>query len=157
MRRQAPVLYPQRVAAPAVGQEFVLRPTGQGGILVQSITFTLTTSAVVANRIPTLVLSDGTDTILRFQAPTALAASLVATWQAYDGAFPNAGAAGITTLGWPNQGLWIPQGYSLTSVTVGLDGAGDQYSGIIAFVQEFTSGPDYTAQPTELMHTEPLD
>lgn len=156
LRRQAPILAPQVVAQPAVGAEFTLRPQGQGGILVQSLLFTFTASAVVGNRVPSLALSDGTTVIWRTQAPTNVAAAGVVPYVAFDGGFPNTAAGGLVTLGWPNQGLWIPQGYSLSSVTAGLDAAGDQYSGIVAYWQEFTSGPDYYAIPVELMHTESL-
>jgi hypothetical protein len=118
--------------------------------------FTLATSVAVANRIPTLVLSDGTLNVWRVQAPAPVAAGATVTYVGYDGAIPNTGAGGLVTLGWPNQGVYIPQGWSLASVTAGPLDVADQYSAIVAYVQEYTSGPEYYALPTELVHTESL-
>lgn len=156
LRRQAVVLFPQAVVNPPAGQEFTLTPRGQGGILVQSIIFTFTASAAVGNRVPNLVLSDGTSVIWRQQAPANVAAAGSVTYTGFDGAIPQTGIGGLVTLSWPNQGLWIPQGYTLSSLTAGIDPIADQYSNIVAYVQEFSSGPEYYVIPVELLHSESL-
>lgn len=154
--RQQPRLFPFPVPSPAAGQEFRLTPQGQGGWLVQSLQFTLATSVAVANRSPLLTLTDGTTPFLRFDVPAVVAASATVRYQAYEGAFPAVGVSGLVTLGWPARGVWLPQGYSLQSATALLDVA-DQYSGIIAYVLEIPSGPDWYGFPFQLIHAEAGD
>jgi hypothetical protein len=156
MLRQQPRLFPFLVTPPAAGAEFQLTPKGQGGWLVQSIAYTLTTSVAVANRLPALVVSDGTTPFMRFEAPAAIPASIAARFQAYEGAFPTVGSGGLVTLSWPGRGVWLPQGYTLTSATAAIDIA-DQYSAIVAYVLEIPSGPDWYGFPFQLIHSEDSD
>lgn len=156
MLTQQPRLFPQTVPSPAAGTEFVLRPQGQGGILVQSIAFAFTASIAVANRIPRLVVSDGTTAYMKFSAPAAVVAAGAPAYQAYEGAIPSVAADGLVTLAWPTRGVWLPQGYTLASATVALDVA-DQYSAIVAYVLEIPSGPEWYGFPFQLIHSEPSD
>lgn len=146
----------QPVTSPAAGAEFSVVPIFDGGSLVQSVLFRFTASAAVANRVPSLVVTDGNRTFQRFQAPAVVAAAGQVTYTAFDGAIPNVGGGGLVTLGWPNGGVWLPQGFVLASSTALLDVA-DQYDQIVAYVQVMPSGPYYAATPTELTYLEPLD
>lgn len=153
---QAPLLFAQPVPAPPAGQEWVLKPTGRGGILVRNLTFRFTASAAVANRLPTIVATGSDGVFWREEAPAVVAAAGIVRYQAYDGDIPHVGGGGLVTLGWPAGGLWLPQGFTLGSLTTLLDVA-DQYDQVNAYIQELPSGPWFGAWPTAVMYAEPTD
>ena len=140
----------------AAGAEILVVPTGLGGIRIWSLCFTFTADAVVGNRTPTLVASDGAAVFWRAAAPVVVAANGVVTYTAFQGAFPNTAANGLVTLSWPQDGLYLRQGDRLATVTAGLD-PGDAYSNIVAYVEEYPSGPDYGMEPAAVSRVTPLD
>jgi hypothetical protein len=66
-------------------------------------------------------------------------ANLTFNYAAFDGSPMSTAAVSIIHLAWPTNGVVLPIGCSLRSVTVGLDVA-DQYSNIVAFVEELSAG-----------------
>lgn len=156
VRRQTPRLYPVALPSPAAGAELSLTPTGLGGWLVQSLRWTLTTSAAVGNRTPRLDVTDGTSTLIQLDVPAVIAPSTAVRYQAFEGAFPSVGAGGLVTLSWPVRGVWLAQGYNIRSATAGLDVA-DQYSSIVAYVLEIPSGSEWYGFPMQLIHVESSD
>lgn len=128
---------------PAAGAEISITPSGLGFWRILSLVFTLTTSAVVANRAPSLAASDGTSRYWRSGAVAVLAASLAGDWSAFPGSTAAGSANGVTHLAFPEGGLLLPPGYRLTTVTAGIDVA-DQYSAVAALVEELLTGEGST-------------
>lgn len=146
---------PQAIPTPAAGAEWSFTPQGMGGVLVKSLRFQFTTSAVVGNRLPRVVADDQTTIWWEAAAPTAVAATTTATYAAFDGGTPGTAANGLVTLSWPRTGLWLPQGNRLRSITPALDVA-DQYSNLAVLLYELPSGPFVRMDPTDLLMFEPL-
>lgn len=126
---------------PAPGAEFVIPNSGVGNWLVLSIVAVLTTSAVVANRLVTLVADDGTTIYWRGGASAVQAASLVDNYSAFAGASGSPAVANFVPIDFPGDGLWLPQGFRLRSQTTAID-VGDQYSAIALQVLELPIGPE---------------
>lgn len=141
---------------PAVGAEITIKPIGLGGIRIWSLCFTFTASAAVGNRIVNLTASDGAAVFWRGQAPANVAAGGVVAYTAYQGAIPGVGVGGLVVLGWPQDGLYLRQGDQLVTQTTGLDVL-DAYSSVVAYVEEYPSGPDYTMEPAAVSRATPLD
>lgn len=134
------------LAAPAAGAEFSFRPNLGGGWLFHSLTFILTTDATVQTRVPTLQASNGSDVYLQMVGSNGQVASTVNRYTAYPGASNGSQGGGIISFDFPSQGLWIPQGNTLSSVTVNL-AAADQYSVIVAQVTEYPTDVDWPITP----------
>lgn len=140
----------QRVAlvtAPAAGAEFALTAPGNGLWRVLSIAFRLVASAAVANRTVTLVADDGSSVWFRSAPTIQQTAAQTVDYGAYAGGAPGgvSGVAGSMPL--VQDGLWLQPGWRLRSITSGID-ALDQYSAIVALVEEFPSGPETEWAPT---------
>lgn len=151
---QAPRWFIQRFPASAPGAEFDFTPNRLGTWIIRRLCFTFATSAVVANRIPSFLVTDGNDVTWRAAAPAAIAAGITTNFTAYQGANPNVAANGLVTLGWPEPGLILRQGDHLQSLTSLID-VGDQYSAGAAFLFELPSGPDLRMDPGEQIYAEP--
>jgi hypothetical protein len=136
-----------KVADPAAGAEFALTAPGNGLWRVLSVGFRLVTSAVVANRTAALVADDGTDIFFRTNASLQQAASLTVDYGAFAGASSGgfAGVAGLSPL--IQDGVWLQPGWRLRTVTGAID-ATDQYSRIVALVEEYPTGPGTEWTPT---------
>lgn len=134
---------------PPAGAGFAITPTRAERWRLWSLMFTLATSAVVANRIVSLTLSDGSATLWRGQAPTAVPATQNVQYVAYDGGTPGTDAGGLVTLRWPRYGLNLRQGDTLTVAVAGIDVA-DQISAISAFVEEYPTGPWVDILPDQI-------
>lgn len=127
-------------APPLAGVEASI--TVPGGVIWHplAITATLTSDAVVANRVPQLVLDDGNTIVARIAGGQAQAASLAATYTwIVGGAFSGGTVAlGAITVALPD--LALSPGYRLRTITAGLD-AGDTYTGLVLWVEELLELP----------------
>lgn len=127
---------PIYVASPPAGQEWSHQVDGRFYERLLAVRYTLTTSAVVANRVPQLVLKDANGVVL-FAVPAAgavVASSAITVNLAYRLGTLSAGIAGNTYGTLPD--LLLPPGYSWSVVTAGLD-VGDTETGVTLLVQQF--------------------
>lgn len=138
---------PIPIAAPAAGADFSTPQFRVWPWRLLGLVATLTTSAVVANRQVTLNLTDGNGITWRGTAPAVQAATTTVTYQLLPLATPSAPVAGLSTMALPADGLWIPRGWTLNVVTTLLD-VGDQWSAIVADIQELPDGPDIQWEPS---------
>lgn len=129
----------KKVTTPAAGATASLPVPGSRVFRLLSVQATLTTSAAVANRVPTLQFLDGDGgEWLRIPGQGSQAASLtdVWTWCAGVGAEYTSAAGGQVL---PLPDLLVPSGFSVTLNVVNIDVA-DQLSVVRAFVEEFPIG-----------------
>lgn len=134
MQLQRTILVP----TPSVGAEW--STTVPAGVTWEVLAFrhTLTTSAVVANRIPTIRVRDQDgNTLMRF-APPAVVTANVGTPMTYA-----AGIGGDRPLSenvslFPPPFVTLSSGYTIGSLTSALD-VGDAYSAIVVTVREWSS------------------
>lgn len=138
--RNKPIWRGRQIADPAVGAEISITPTTSAGWWIQSLNFLLTTSAVVATRVPTMLASNGTDNWLRTVAANGQVASVARRYVAYMGASRGSEGGDFISVDWPVNGVFLPQGHTLSTVTANRD-AGDQYSAVHFAVWEFPTGP----------------
>lgn len=150
---QTPRWIPGAFPSPAVAADLAIKPTGMGGILIKSVRFTFTADATVGNRSVRLVATDGTVQWWEQDLPALIAAGGVVNVSAWDGAIPNVSASGLVSIPLPRNGLWLPQGNSLATVTTFV-GPADAYSGLAGLVYELPSGPYVRMEPTTLVYIE---
>jgi hypothetical protein len=140
------------VAAPAAGAEFNLTAPGDRMLRVLSLSFTLITSAVVANRRVALRADDGTDVYFAAVSSLDHTAGLTVVYSAYAGA-PATGTLGSgLSLALPAPGLVLPVGAHLRSSTVLID-AGDAYSEINVLCEFYPSGRGHEWLPGPMAMT----
>lgn len=154
--RQAYRRYVKPIPNPAVGAELNITPDGQGGWRVVYFAFSLTTSAVVAARTPSIRASDGTVRTFEDIFNAAQAAASTVRYVSYPGCTPHGVIGGLATCGMPDEGIILGQGWSLASLTTNID-PGDQFSNVSLIVEELATGPDYVVIPTGLVDVQPLD
>lgn len=147
---------PHRVANPAVGAEFTITPNTAGHWRIIGLVFTLVTSAAIANRNVSFSITDGTARTFKQVTASNQAASLSFDYVAYPQATPTPVTNDTVVMQLPPDGLWLPKGWSLTSLTALLD-VGDQYSGIVVDIQEIPDGPDWVAEPSMPLNVMMLD
>lgn len=147
---------PHRIAAPAAGAEMSITPNTGSHWRLMGLIFTLTTSAVVANRNVSLTLSDGTSRTFKMVTAANQAATLAIDYTAYPDAVPAGIVNNTVVMALPTDGLWMPKGWTLASTTALID-PGDQYSGIVVDIQEIPDGPLWTAEPSMALNTVLLD
>lgn len=133
---------------PGAGAEFGFTAPGQGLWRVISLAFTFTTSAAVANRVPSIVVDDGTSVFLRIPTQQAQAATLAITYSAFTDAANANAAANPAILPLPEHGVTLEPGWRLRSSTALIDVL-DQYSAISALVEEFPNGPGIEWTPSD--------
>lgn len=128
------------VPAPVAGAEWSFTVPSLGWLRIRSIVATLTTSAVVANRVAGFTLSDPDRVAYAASSNLALPASS-AQRIVY---MPGTGSGGLVgaggTLLVPLPDLIVPVGYVLKSFT-GLIDVADQYSNVRMIVEEFDTHP----------------
>jgi hypothetical protein len=150
MRRVRPI------TQPAAGADFSITADLFGAQQIIGLVFTLTTSAAVANRQVTLALDDGTNVTWRAVAAQVQAAGVAVNHQVHLDSPQLALVAGLTIMSFPAEGLLLRRGWRLHSITSLIDVA-DQFSAIVAHVQELPDGPDYTLEPSVTTAAYPLD
>ncbi len=144
--RHTPLWRVQNVPQPAAGAELVITPVNAAGWLVQSMRIQFVADANVAARAFAFNFTDGTTIWGGVNANSSAAAGQTRTLYASRG---NSAAIAGTTRGsidWPTPGVWLPQGYSIVSVTENLQ-VGDQYSQIALSVIEYPSGEGLVMWP----------
>jgi hypothetical protein len=124
--------------APAAGAEISLTVGGARRWLVTSVTFTLTTSAVVANRAVNLTIDDGTTMVAMLDPPAVVPASTVARFTYATGLTRAARTDTSHQIPWPAD-LHLTGGWRIRTVTTGLQ-AGDQFSAPVVSVREWVQG-----------------
>jgi hypothetical protein len=133
---KAPVVRRIAVPAPAAGANWSRR-SDQGGLwLVRGLTFVFTTSAVVATRSVGIQLVEGDDTRFVTASATGQVTTLIRRYTAYSASPPGADSTSAILIGWPADGLIMPVGTVLSSVTTNID-AGDTYTAIVLDVVEY--------------------
>lgn len=135
-----------RVDNPAAGADWRHTCPGQGVQRIVALRAVLATSVAVANRLPSLVISDGTDDFATIPAGAAIAASLSGVVSTLPGA-PSVGAAGgPLLLPSPTDGFVLLPGWSIRSSTALIDVA-DQWGSICLWVVEYPTGPTTRQTP----------
>jgi hypothetical protein len=134
----------KRFAAPAVGADFTIAVPGNEVWRVLSFRASLTTSAAVPARNPTLAVDDQTDIAAQVSGALAIAASLTTAvnFVADLGMGPIATTSLVACSGMPQ--MILPGGYRLRTITGGLDAA-DQWSGAAVWVEMMNEPPYLTA------------
>ena len=130
-----PIVRAIAVPNPPVGAEWSYTVPPGSSFTLEGILYSLTTSAVVGNRIPVLQIKDATG-VLRFVNYLPTQAASVSTqyqWAAFGGSEPNASAMNLPA------GLTLGPGWTIGSNTPGIDAAGDAYTTISVLG---TTGPD---------------
>jgi hypothetical protein len=125
--------------APVAGGEFSFRPNKGGGWLIKHLRFVFTASAAVATRTTAFEVNDGTNIYMTTAAQATIAAAGSRVFCAWSGDPVAPANVAYIPIGWPTDGLWLPQGHTLRSVTFNLD-VGDLYTEVVARVVEYPSG-----------------
>jgi hypothetical protein len=127
------------IASPAAGADFTITTPGESTWSVLSIAATLTTSAVVANRVPVLRMTDGSSVLWRVPALVAVTASLTTqvSWVAELGYQQAALSGGALTVGLPP--MYLQPGNIVALTTSALD-VGDTWTNIVVQVAEVFNG-----------------
>jgi hypothetical protein len=134
-----PVLRIIRATQPAAGADWTQTVPGQSTWALVSVCAQLVTSSAVANRVPVLKVTDGTNTIAQIPEPVSLTASLTTTvtWMA-DGATTSTAITGASVIV-NTPKLILPPGFVLSSVTSLID-TGDQWQNVNVTVVEVLTG-----------------
>lgn len=136
----------RRLDAPTPGAELAIAPDTGAGWLVTSFTALFTASAVVANR--TFALTADQDGKIWFAS--ALTATVVAgssvRLAGYAGSSGTASGGLVAGVGLPAEGLWLPQGSTLRTITTNID-VGDQYNFVTLQFTEFPAGQGFVFRP----------
>lgn len=149
-----PTLKQITVANPGAGVDW--RHTCPGIALRRIIALRalFTASAAAANRVPTLVLSDGSDDFAASGVATAITANQATAVSTFSGA-PAAGLqTGAFTIAAPTDGWLLLPGWSLRAVTAALD-AGDAWTAIRLWVVDYPTGPTWRLTPDVASFIEP--
>lgn len=145
--------------APAAGAEFVYTvPAGQS-LSVESLQFSLTTSATVANRTVQVIIDDGANELWRWVSPTNQAAS---TTVEYVGAQSSVeyGAIRNNVQAFELPNIILGAGYRVRTITVNIQAA-DQYtaqrlaelvSTLVTAVQRWPDIPLQSGYVTRFIH-----
>jgi hypothetical protein len=125
------------VPSPTVGTDWSVSVPGGVTWEVLAVSAQLLTSAVVANRSPTLRFTDGTSVVVRLASNSNATASQSSqwSWSRLLGASYSTGLNTGSSLPLPDvplQPAWV-----LSSSTVGID-VGDQWSSVLVYVREWS-------------------
>lgn len=135
-----------KISDPTAGAEISFTPSGGGGVLFRSLRFRLVASAAAANRAVSLSVTNGTDEWFRSRANVTQIATEDRVYGGYEGASAGATGAAVVALDFPSNGLWVPRGHTLRTITASID-VGDQFSAIAGYGIEFPSGPEWELWP----------
>lgn len=134
--RERPTYRRLVVPNPAVAADWSLRNDSGGNWLVRSLTYTLTTDANVANRVPTLTITAAEDLYVAISSASVIAAATQTRFMHLAGLTEWGTTAFTRGMPWPAGGQIIQPGHIMATVTTNKQ-AGDQYSAIIADLIEF--------------------
>lgn len=129
---QQPIYLPN----PAAGAQWTRKTDGRYFERLIAVTFTLTADAVVANRVPSLVLADSNGKVITTvpAGGTVVASTVLTTFLSRNAPAFAAAAVGNAYGYLPD--LMTPPDWSWSSVVAGMDAA-DQISGVTLLVQQF--------------------
>lgn len=144
--RNKPIARILEVESPAAGAEISITPNTAAGWLFLSLRFQLVTSVAAATRVVTLSMTNQVREYYRSLASASQITGLTRVYGGFPGASRGSADDGVITLDMPVQGLWLPIGHTLRTITDLIDVA-DQYSGIAASIIEFPGGPRETIWP----------
>lgn len=127
------------VTAPAAGADWTLTCPGESVWAVYATTARFVTSAVVANRAPKLVITDGSNTMFDITDDVAITATLTTqiSWLSLLGYQDTAIAAASLNIGTPQ--IVLQPGWTIGTVTSLID-VGDQWSRVFVNVVESFAG-----------------
>lgn len=128
-------IHSQQVANPAAGADWSFTVPVAARIRIRSLSATLTTSATVANRVPQLMLTDGTNVYYVMAPNQAVSAGITSTVSAGPTNVPVIGAPGFVPLTLPGDAI-LPAGHVVKVVTAALQ-AGDQWTNIWLALEEW--------------------
>jgi hypothetical protein len=127
------------VAQPAAGAEWT-QAVPPGAIWeILNIRFQLVTSAVVANRTSSLLVRDGDTAIAARFGPQSTQGATTTVQHNFSSGYGATNSQGLQAAPLPVPPIIMPGAWSLASFTSNLD-VGDQYSGIVLAVREWTLG-----------------
>lgn len=145
-----------QIANPAAGADWSV--TVPGGRLWRplGITAKLVTSAVAGTRSPALKLTDQTNTLVELAPFSTQATGLTVLYSWSNGSVSGAGssATGVITTALPD---WVlPAGYVIGPTTAAID-TGDQWSQVVAWVEEVDTQPRGVHEIRQIMREVQLD
>lgn len=124
------------VPSPGANAEFSVVNDHGGNWLVRGLTFTLLTDANVASRSTLLRVAADVDVWFATTAAFTQTAGATVRYAACQGSQATAGNGGAVMFTWPTNGLLMPLGHVLSTVTASRQ-VGDTYAGIFLDVLEF--------------------
>lgn len=134
-----------RGRTPAAGVAFTQLVPGESWFRILAVRFTLTNSAVAANRFATLDLLDGDQAVIaRSMSPNALTATLVRSYTFIPEASTFTLSAGGEELG-PTSCAWLQPGIRIRITVANID-AGDQINAVSFYVGRSMTGEVAAAQ-----------
>lgn len=133
------VLRVQPVTPPVAGADWSFPVPGEGTWGIVAISATLVTSAAVANRVPVLRFTDGTNVYFRTPALVAITATLTTqiSWIAEVGTIQTALSGGALSIALPP--VYLAPGNIIAVSTTAIDVA-DQWSNIVVTAVEVLNG-----------------
>lgn len=144
--RSLPRIITRKFNAPAAGAELVIASDSGAGWLIRSMSALFTASAAVANR--TFAVTADQDGGIFFAS--ALGVTVTAgnnvRLSGYAGSSGTASSGPVAGFGLPADGLWLPQGSALRTVTALID-AGDTYTSVAIQYFEFPTGDGLVLRP----------
>lgn len=138
---------------PAAGAGIVITADHGAGLLIQTLRFTLTTDATLVARAVFAEVTDGNVVYVRFPGARATSENITRQFATFQGATSNDLGTGADLLNWPQEGLFLPQGHTLTVTAVNLQPA-DQFADIGSSQIEFPTGPHFRLWPFPHYYTE---
>ncbi len=151
--RYFPILRNRSFTPPAAGQPFTFTPDTSAGFLIQTVRLQFTTDANVATRELNVNVSDGTTEWFRTGCATGMDATQTRDYSAFDGSVSGVATLPVRIFDWPNNGLFVPQGNTLTITWENIQ-AGDVFESIGMCVVEFPTGPRFKMWPLTHFFTE---
>lgn len=154
-QRSAPIGRFVKIANPGNLTEISIAPDRGAGWLFRTFRFQFNTDANVATREIAIAVTDGAQEMVRMGCPTSQTAGIAREYSAASGANMIVATLPVRSVDWPDEGLWVPPGCKLVSVTASMQAA-DNYANIGGWVLEFPTGtreytwpivPYYTEEP----------
>lgn len=134
-----PVLRTQLVANPAAGADWSFTPDSRAALEIKAVCAVFTSSAAVANRVPSLKITDGVETVAVIPPPNAQAASLAETYTWIAGGASSTPGAGFPQVCALPLKIILPPGFVISGQTTNIQAA-DQWSAISIWSREL---PNY--------------
>lgn len=132
------------IGAPAVATDWAITSPGNAWWRIVSLVATLTTDANAANRRVRLVAGDRSNRWYSSIASADQIAAQTVEYGAFEGATPGGLATVSLNLSLPTEGLLLRPGHRLEAVTTNIQ-AGDQWSAVMALIDEIPSDVDYVS------------